>query len=69
MKNDSANSRRKFLQQIGATSLLAAASPFSSMAATANAEERILTYERKISSNDKIRIGVIGFIQWKIRKC
>ena len=61
MKNDNANSRRKFLQQIGATSLLAAASPFSSIAASKNAEERILTYSRKITANDKIRIGVIGY--------
>jgi len=33
MKNDSLNSRRKFLQQIGVTSFLAAASPLSSLAA------------------------------------
>ena len=61
MKNDSLNSRRKFLQQIGVTSFLAAASPLSSLAATANAEERMLIYNRKISSNDTIRIGVIGY--------
>ena len=61
MKNDILNSRRKFLQQIGVTSFLAAASPLSSLAATANAEERMLIYNRKISSNDTIRIGVIGY--------
>lgn len=60
MQNDK-NSRRKFLQQIGATSLITAASPFASLAAQEKAEERILTYERKISANDKIRIGVIGY--------
>jgi len=54
-------SRRKFLQQIGATSILAAASPFSSFAAKEKAEERTLFYERKISSADTIRLGVIGF--------
>jgi len=61
MKNDSLNSRRKFLQQIGVTSFLAAASPLSSLAANAHAEERMLIYNRKISSNDTIRIGVIGY--------
>jgi predicted dehydrogenase len=61
MKNSQSNSRRKFLQQIGATSLLAASAPLSSLAASEKAEERILTYGRKISSNDKIRLGVIGY--------
>jgi predicted dehydrogenase len=61
MSKDNSNSRRKFLQQIGATGLLAAASPFASLAASEKAEERILAYDRKISSNDKIRLGVIGY--------
>lgn len=61
MKNDNQNSRRKFLQQIGATSLVAASSPFASLANQAKAEERILQYERKITANDKVRIGVIGY--------
>ncbi len=54
-------SRRKFLQQIGATSLLSALSPLSSLTAKEKAEERTLLYERKITSTDKIRVGVIGF--------
>src|SRR3954447_5057285 len=61
MDNQNRSSRRKFLQQIGATSLLAAASPLASLAAKEKAEERILRYERKFSPNDKIRLGVIGF--------
>ena len=61
MKNDNQNSRRKFLQQIGATSLIAATSPLSSFAAQAKSEERILRYDKKIGSNDKIRLGVIGY--------
>jgi len=61
MSKQDNNSRRKFLQQIGATSLLAAASPFSSLAAKEKAEERTLFYEKKISVGDKIRLGVIGF--------
>lgn len=55
------SSRRKFLQQIGATSLVTAASPFASFEGQAKAEERILHYERPHSANDKIRIGVIGY--------
>jgi predicted dehydrogenase len=61
MKKDSSSSRRKFLQTIGATGLAIGASPFSSLAAKAKAEERILRYERKISANDKVRVGVIGY--------
>ncbi|HRI20033.1 MAG TPA: Gfo/Idh/MocA family oxidoreductase [Panacibacter sp.] len=61
MSNESRNSRRKFLQQIGSTSLLFAASPLKSLAAKEKAEERILLYEKKISANDKIRLAVIGY--------
>jgi len=61
MKKDNANTRRKFLQQIGASSLIASSSPFASLAAQAKAEERIIHYEKNISANDKVRIGVIGF--------
>src|SRR5689334_24186219 len=61
MSKENQASRRKFLQQIGATGLLAAVSPLSSLAAKEKAEERTLFYERKISAADKIRLGVIGF--------
>ncbi len=61
MKNGNSTSRRKFLRQIGATSLASAALPLVSLAAREKAEERILHYERKISANDKIRVGVIGY--------
>jgi predicted dehydrogenase len=61
MRKDSLSSRRSFLQKIAATSLAAAASPLSTLAAQEKAEERILRYEKKISPADKIRIGVIGF--------
>ena len=61
MSNSTNASRRKFLQQIGATSLMAAAAPLSSLAAKEKAEERILHYEKKISAGDKIRLGVIGY--------
>ena len=61
MSKQSQSSRRRFLQQIGATSLLAATAPLSSLAAKEKAEERILFYEKKISAADKIRLGVIGY--------
>ena len=61
MSKQNNSSRRKFLQQIGATSLLAATAPLSSLAAKEKAEERILFYEKKISAADKIRLGVIGY--------
>jgi predicted dehydrogenase len=61
MKKNNLSSRRNFLQKIAATSLAMAASPFASFAAQEKAEERILHYEKSISANDKIRIGVIGF--------
>jgi predicted dehydrogenase len=61
MENNSSNSRRKFLQKIGATSLIAATTPLASLANQAKAEERMLHYERKISANDRVRIGIIGY--------
>jgi predicted dehydrogenase len=61
MSKDSHASRRKFLQQIGSLGLLTAASPLASLAAKEKAEERILRYSKKISSNDKVRLAVIGF--------
>ena len=61
MSNKSLSSRRKFLQQIGSTGLLFAAGPLASLASAEKAEERMLLYDRRISPNDKIRVGVIGF--------
>lgn len=49
------------MQKIGATTLVSAATPLASLAAIEKAEERMLFYERKISSADKIRLGVIGY--------
>ena len=61
MNQDNQESRRKFLQLIGATSIATIASPLQSLAAQQKAEERILLYDKKISAGEKIRIGVIGF--------
>ena len=61
MSDNNQTSRRKFLQQIGSASLLAAAGPLTSLAAKEKAEERILRYSKRISPEDKIRLAVIGF--------
>lgn len=61
MSEDNQTSRRRFLQQIGSASLLAAASPLASLAAKEKAEERVIRYSKKILSNDKVRLAVIGF--------
>lgn len=52
-------SRRKFLQQLGGTTLALAAGNLGALAAEKR-EERILHYEKKITANDNINIGVIG---------
>ncbi|WP_306014228.1 MULTISPECIES: Gfo/Idh/MocA family protein [unclassified Allomuricauda] len=61
MKNNDSNKRRKFLRQIGATTLATASTPFISFAAQEKAEERILRYQKGFGSNDTVRIGVIGY--------
>ncbi|MHA4844873.1 Gfo/Idh/MocA family protein [Flavitalea antarctica] len=61
MSKESRSSRRRFLQQIGATGMLAAVSPLSTLAGQEKAEQRTLFYERKIANADKIRLGVIGY--------
>ena len=61
MKKHSLKSRRRFLRQIGATTLASTTTPLVSFAAKEKAEERILRYQRAVSANDNIRIGVIGY--------
>jgi predicted dehydrogenase len=61
MSAQSQKSRRKFLQQLGSFSILAAAGPLTSLEAKEKAEERILRYSKKISSNDTVRLAVIGY--------
>lgn len=55
-----ASSRRKFLKQLTGTTLALGAGPLSSFAAQEKAEAQILQYQKKITSNDTINIGVIG---------
>jgi predicted dehydrogenase len=53
------SSRRKFITQVGSSSLLLAAAPFGSFAA-GETNTRIIPYTRSISPADKIRIATIG---------
>lgn len=61
MSNSNQGSRRRFLQQIGSTSLLMATKPLASFAAAEKAEERMIRYEKKVSANDNVNLAVIGF--------
>jgi len=61
MPGKNQSSRRKFLQQIGSIGFAATAAPLAGLAAAEKNEERILHYSKRISSNDKIRVAVIGF--------
>ncbi|WP_259069966.1 Gfo/Idh/MocA family protein [Mucilaginibacter sp. X4EP1] len=51
--------RRKFLKQLGSTVVLTSAT-LSSFAAMEDHERRILQAQKRVSSNDKIRIATIG---------
>jgi hypothetical protein len=60
MSKDYASTRRKFLQQLSATTAMLAAGPFASLANPEKLEERIIRYQKPVSPNDTIRIGIIG---------
>jgi predicted dehydrogenase len=53
-------SRRNFLKKLGGSTLALAATPLAGLAVEEKIEERILSAEKRISANDKIRIAVIG---------
>jgi predicted dehydrogenase len=61
MSNSTRDSRRRFLRQIGSSSILLASGPLSGLAASEKAEERMLRYEKPVSPNDKVQLAVIGF--------
>jgi len=54
------HSRRKFLQQLGGSSLLLTTGTLSSFAADERTEEKILRYQKKIGPADTVRIACIG---------
>ncbi|HUR12396.1 MAG TPA: Gfo/Idh/MocA family oxidoreductase [Flavitalea sp.] len=60
MAKDYSSSRRKFIRQLGNTTLLLTAGSLDALAKEEVVEKRILHYENKISKNDTIRIGCIG---------
>ena len=53
-------SRRKFIRQLGSSSLLLAAGTLKTLAAEEKNEERIIAYTKRIGPNDKIRVACIG---------
>lgn len=53
-------SRRNFIKQITGTTLALGAGSLAALAAEQKTEERIIHYEKKISSNDRINLAVIG---------
>jgi predicted dehydrogenase len=53
-------SRRKFIRQLGSSSLLLAAGTLKTLAADEKNEERIIAYTKRTGPNDKIRIACIG---------
>src|ERR1035437_7992427 len=61
MNDRSRSSRRKFLQQIGSTGFALAAGSISGLAIAQKGVERMIRYDKRFSSNDKIRLGMIGF--------
>ena len=54
------SSRRKFLQNLSGTALFLGSGTLSKLLAEERYETRMLPYERKFSSNDKIRVALIG---------
>jgi len=54
------NSRRKFIKQLGAASLIAPITSYASVSEE-EIEKRIIPYERKVSAVDEINVGIIGF--------
>jgi predicted dehydrogenase len=54
------SSRRKFLQNLSSSALLVGSGSISKLLAEEHYETRIIPWERKFSSNDKVRLGVIG---------
>ena len=60
MPKDHSYSRRKFLQQLGSTTLLMSAGSLTTISAEGRVEERILRYENRITANDQVNIACIG---------
>ena len=59
-KKNQQPSRRNFIKQLTGTTLALGAGSLGAFAARERVEERIIHYEKKITSNDRINIAVIG---------
>lgn len=55
------SNRRKFLKEFGSAALLASAGAWKAIGNDEATEERMLLAEKKISSNDTVRVACIGF--------
>ncbi len=60
MPKQQPSSRRNFIKQLTGTTLALGAGPFASLAGARQIEERIIPFQQKITSNDRINIAVIG---------
>jgi len=54
------SSRRNFIKNLTGTTLVLGAGSLASLAAEEKKEEHIIQYQKKISSNDKINVAIIG---------
>ena len=54
------SNRRKFIRQLGSTAALLTAGSLKSFAAQEQEEQRVLAWDKKYSSNDKVRLAGIG---------
>ena len=59
-KKTQSSSRRNFIKHITGTTLALGAGPLAAFAAEEKIEERILHYQKNVSSNDRINVAVIG---------
>ena len=59
-KNRQDSSRRNFIKNLTGTTLALGAGSLASLAAKEKKEEHIIQYQKKISSNDKISVAIIG---------
>ncbi len=59
-KTNQSSSRRNFIKHLTGTTLALGAGPLAAIAAEEKIEERIIHYQKNVSSNDNINVAVIG---------